>query len=84
MYSAAVLFPIRNRKEFLLVISNDLPCESGLETRDDLIPGPKLFTLGPFSIISKMVAYGSNSPQNRSICQSRTVIKSVLWLVSNG
>ena len=34
----------RKRKEFLLFISNDLPFESGLETRDDLIPGPKLFT----------------------------------------
>ena len=38
------LFFRRKRKEFLLFISNDLPFESGLETRDDLIPGPKLFT----------------------------------------
>ena len=45
---------------------------------------PKDELSGSFSIISNMVAYGSNSPQNRSICQSLTVIKSVLWLVSNG
>ena len=39
------LFIRRKRKEFLLFILNDdLPFESGLETRDDLIPGPKLFT----------------------------------------
>ena len=34
----------RKRKEFLLFISNDLPFESGLEIRDFLIPGAKLFT----------------------------------------
>ena len=28
----------------MLFISSDLPYESGLETRDNLIPGPKLFT----------------------------------------
>ena len=39
-----LLFSEGKRKEFLLFISNDLPFESGLETRDDLIPGPKLFT----------------------------------------
>ncbi len=39
---------------------------------------------GRFSIMGHMVAYGSNSPQSSPICRSRTVIKSVLWLVSNG
>ena len=39
---------------------------------------------GSFSIIGHMVAYGPNAPQTSTICQSRTVIKSVLWLVSNG
>jgi hypothetical protein len=28
----------------LFISNDDLPFESGLETRDDLIPGPKLFT----------------------------------------
>jgi hypothetical protein len=31
-----------------------------------------------------MVAYGSNEPQSGTICRPRTVIKFVLWLVSNG
>ena len=31
-----------------------------------------------------MVAYGSNAPQSGTIRRSLTIIKSVLWLVSNG
>ena len=41
--TSSFFFFRRKRKEFLLFISNDLPFER-LETRDDLIPGPKLFT----------------------------------------
>ena len=37
-----------------------------------------------FSIIGHMVAYGSNAPQTSTICGLQTVIKSVVWLVSNG
>jgi hypothetical protein len=37
-----------------------------------------------FSIMGHMVAYGSNAPQSGTICRPQTVIKSVLWLVSNG
>ena len=37
-----------------------------------------------FSIIGHMVAYGSNAPQTSTICRPQTVIKSVLWLISNG
>ncbi len=34
----------RERKVSPVFSSNHLPFERGLETRDDLIPGPKLFT----------------------------------------
>ncbi len=39
---------------------------------------------GCFSIMDHMVDYESNAPQSDTICRPRTVIKSVLWLVSNG
>ena len=45
---------------------------------------PKKEPPGRFSILGHMVAYGSNAPQTSTVCRSRTVIKSVLWLVSNG
>ena len=43
---------------------------------------PKKEPPGRFSIFGHMVAYGSNAPQTSTVCRSRTVIKSVLWLVS--
>ena len=45
---------------------------------------PNMTPLPTFSNIGRMVAYGLNAPQTSTIFWLLTVIKSVLWLISNG
>ena len=45
---------------------------------------PNMTPLTTFSNMGRLVAYGLNAPQTSTIFWLRTVIKSVLWLVSIG
>jgi hypothetical protein len=44
---------------------------------------PKMTPFTTFSIRGHILAYGLNAPQTSTKLQLQTVIKSVLWLVSN-